>query len=163
MFRKTALSVAFVLSSAFAGAQTKVASQNVTIPARKITQKVTLNGRSAQITFTIPAQTVSVPTPAVPAAPPALPDGLTYANGVLTVTGSIKATSIDLTGGTALPTSASGLYLLQMTGGFLQPVPYVPYTPPPSGALMITPGAPDCMSTGCVKALVANLPTQVAQ
>jgi hypothetical protein len=130
MFRKAALVVAFMLSCAFAGAQTKVTSQNVTIPARTITQKVILNGRSAQITFTIPAQTVSMPKPAVPATPPALPDGLTYANGVLTVAGSIKAASIDLTGGSALPTSANGLYLLQLTGGFLKPVPYVPYSPP---------------------------------
>lgn len=112
-----ALLLAFALSCLFADAQ------SITIPAHSFTQTITINGKATKVTITEPAQTVKIPAPALPA-------GLTFANGVLAVSGSIKASSINLTGGPGLPTSANGLYLLQLKGGFLQPIPYVPYTPP---------------------------------
>lgn len=115
--KKPALIAALLLSCVFAHAQT------ITIPAHSFTQTFTINGKATKVTITEPAQTVKIPTPTLPA-------GLTFANGVLTVSGSIKASSINLTGGPGLPTSANGLYLLQLKGGFLQPIPYVPYTPP---------------------------------
>jgi hypothetical protein len=121
VFKKVSLLLAFALSCVSAGAQT------VTLPARTVTQTVTLNGRSAQLTFTIPAQTVLIPKPAV--VTPPLPTGITFSNGVLTVAGSISATALNLTGGATTPVSASGLYLLQLTDGFFHPVPYVPYVP----------------------------------
>lgn len=108
-------------------------AQSVTIPARSFTQAFTINGKQVKLRITVPQQIVAIPAPTLPA-------GLTFSKGVLTVAGSIQATSIDLTGGSALPTSASGLYLLQLTGGFLQPVPYVPYTPPPPSGALIVPG-----------------------
>jgi hypothetical protein len=107
----TKLIFLFLLSvSAFA--------QSVTIPAQTVVTPVTINGTAVNITITIPAQTVALPATS-------LPSGFTWANGVLTVPGSISATSVSLTGGSALPTCASNLYLWQYSAGELQPYCYV--------------------------------------
>lgn len=110
---------------AFASSHVYVNAQSITIPAHSFSQTITINGKPTKVTITEPAQTVKIPAPVT-----ALPKGLTFANGVLTVSGSIKASSINLTGGPSMPVSANGLYIFQLKGGYLQPVPYVPYTPP---------------------------------
>lgn len=101
-------------------------AQSITIPAQTIKTQIIINGVAVPVSVPIPAQIINLPTP-----PPAtgFPAGITYTNGVLTVKGSISADSISLTGGTNLPVSSSGLYVLQLTGGFLHPVPYVPFVP----------------------------------
>lgn len=96
-------------------------AQSITIPAQTITTPVTINGFTAKITITVPAQTVALPA----SGGTALPSGITWANNVLTVAGSVQATSVSLTGGPALPTCTSGLFLWQLVSGTLTPACYV--------------------------------------
>lgn len=106
-----------------------VGSTCITIPAQQV--PLIWNGKTLKVN--IPAQTV--PLPALSGS--SLPAGLTFtpASGttpaVLAVAGNVSAASISLSGGPPLPTSANGLYLLQMQAtGFLTPVPYVPVVLP---------------------------------
>lgn len=74
--------------------------------------------------------TCSVVVPAT-----SLPSGMTFASGVLTVP-QISTGSILLTGGQAYP---DGQYLVQITGGAITYVPYIPLTgtnpAPPTASL----------------------------
>jgi len=106
-----------LLLSASALAQT-----SLTIPAQTFQTPVTINGTVIQLSITVPSQTVTLPAQGAAAA---LPSGMTFANGVLTVNGSISATSVALTGGSALPTCVSNLFLWQLVSGVLQPSCYV--------------------------------------
>lgn len=97
-------------------------AQSITIPAQKVT--VTINAR--KYTITIPAQTVNLPASTLPSGLKWTPASGTTP-GILAVAGNVLANAVLMTGGPTLPTSANGLYLLQMqTTGFLTPVPYVP-------------------------------------
>lgn len=114
----------FICGSTFGYAQTPLV-----IPSQTVVTPVTVNGTAIQLTITIPAQTVTIPAQGAAA----LPTGLTWANGVFTVAGSISTTQLALTGGPSLPPSTSGLYLWQLVTGVLQPVAYVmpTFTVPP--------------------------------
>lgn len=85
-----------------------LAQTQLTIPAHQWTQPVTVNGVTVSITIKEPAQVVTLPPSG---GGTALPSGLTWANGVFTVAGSVAATSVSMTGGPALPTCATNLYL----------------------------------------------------
>ena len=113
------LALLFLSASAFA--------QSITIPAQTFPTTVTINGTPVTITITVPSQAVALPASA------SLPPGMTYANNVLTVNGSITTASVSLTGGTALPTCASNLFLWQLSAGILQPTCYTAptFTIPP--------------------------------
>src|ERR1700749_677796 len=76
------------------------AQTTLSIPAHSWTQPVTVNGITVTITLNEPAQTVPVPA----SGGSALPSGITWSNNVLTVAGTISATSVSLTGGPAIPT-----------------------------------------------------------
>lgn len=105
--------VLFLLSTA-------AMAQTVQIPAIPMTVPIVINGTTVKITFTIPAQTITVPSSG------GLPSGMTFSSTAgLTVTGPITATQINLTGGPTLPTCASGLFLFKLTSGMLQPTCYV--------------------------------------
>jgi hypothetical protein len=101
-------------------------AQSITIPAQTITTPVTVNATTVKLTITVPQQVVPLPASVLPA-------GLTWSNGVLAVAGSVSATSVALTGGPALPTCASELFLWQLVSGTLQPACYTPpaFTVPP--------------------------------
>lgn len=113
-----------LISIALLAASTAFA-QSITIPAQNVTVTI---GRTKG-TITIPAQTVPLPA--------TLPAGWVWTPaagttpGLLTIPGSISASSLTMTGGPALPKSASGLYLWQAQAtGILTPVPYVPFVLP---------------------------------
>ena len=121
--------ILLLLLTTSAFAQCPTGATCITIPSQPVS--VTFNGKVYRVN--IPAQTV--PLPALGGS--ALPAGLTWTPatsttpGVLSVAGNVSAASISLTGGPTLPSSASGLYLLQQqTTGFLTPVPYVPIALP---------------------------------
>jgi hypothetical protein len=108
-------------------------AQSITIPSQTVVTPVTINGTTVQISITIPAQTVTLPTSTA-----GLPSGMTYSStaglsvtGPIVSTGSISATTLSLTSGPTLPTSTSGMYVWELTGGLLEPVPYIPYVLPP--------------------------------
>jgi hypothetical protein len=117
----------------------------ITIPAQTVTASVPINGTTVKISIAVPAQAVPLP-----ASIAGLPSGFTLTNGVFT----IPASTITLTGGPALPTCASELFLWQFvaatgsTPGSLQPACYVAPTlsiPPiavsqaANGAVTLTP------------------------
>jgi hypothetical protein len=94
--------------------------QSLTIPAQTFTTPLTINGTTIQLTITVPSQTVALPA----SGGASLPSGLTWSSGVLSVAGSVTATSINITGGPALPTCVSNLFLWQLVSGVLQPACY---------------------------------------
>jgi hypothetical protein len=100
-----------------------MATNALVIPAQTVNSPLVVNGTTVQLSIAIPAQTVQVP-----ASTSGLPTGITWANGVLTVAGSITATQVTLSGGPALPASPSGLYVLQLVNGVLEPVALPPIT-----------------------------------
>jgi hypothetical protein len=138
-----------LLFAFFLSATTSLA-QSITIPAQTISTPLTINGTTVQISITIPSQTV-----ALPAAGPGLPPGMTYSQSAgLTVTGGVTASGavtgseLAVTGGSAVPTCSSGLYLLQYTAStnMLTPACYTPTSIPAitvsqaaSGAITLTP------------------------
>lgn len=88
-------------------------AQSITIPAQTFSTPVTINGVTVQVSITVPSQLVSLP-----ASTGSLPTGMTYSSstglsvtGPITSTGQVTATQVSLTGGSAPPTCASGLYL----------------------------------------------------
>jgi hypothetical protein len=103
-----------------------MATTPFTIPAQTITSPLVVNGTTVQLSIVVPAQTVQLP--ASGGGTGSLPAGLTWTNSVLAVAGSITATQITLSGGPALPASSTGLYVLQLVNGALQPVAYPPIT-----------------------------------
>lgn len=83
----------------------------ITVPSQQVA--VIINGTTIQIT--IPAQAVPLP-----AATGALPTGMTYSattgltvSGAVTASGTVTGQYLAVTGGSAVPTCTSGLYLLQ--------------------------------------------------
>lgn len=113
-----------------------MATTPVTIPAQTVTSPLVVNGVTVNLSIAIPAQTIQVP--AGGGGTSTLPAGLTWSGGVLAVAGAITATQITLSGGPALPPSASGLYVLQNVGGVLEPVAYPPLTALSPGANTLT-------------------------
>ena len=115
-----------ILSHALLAQTCPTGATCITIPAQQVS--VTWNGKALKVN--IPAQTVPLPTAALPAGITFTPaSGTTPA--VLAVAGNVSAASISLTNGPALPNSTNGLYLLQLQPtGFLTPTPYVPVALP---------------------------------
>jgi hypothetical protein len=125
-------------------------AQSITIPAQTFTTPVTINGTTVQISVTVPAQAVPLPATGT-----GLPTGMTYSQSAgLTVTGGVTASGVVtgselvVTGGSAVPTCSSGLYLLQYTAStnMLTPACYTPTSIPAitvsqaaSGAITLTP------------------------
>jgi hypothetical protein len=108
-------------------------AQSITIPAQTFTTPVTINGTTVQISVTVPAQAVPLPATGT-----GLPTGMTYS----------QSAGLTVTGGSAVPTCSSGLYLLQYTAStnMLTPACYTPTSIPAitvsqaaSGAITLTP------------------------
>lgn len=105
----------------------------ITIPAQTVTSPLTVNGTKINLSIAIPAQAITIPDSSG-----GLPAGLTWSNGVFTVAGSITASQVTLTGGPTLPPSDSGLYVLQLVNGVLEPVAYPPISAASTAANTIT-------------------------
>src|SRR5271156_1794844 len=91
--------------------------QTITTPQQVVTTTITIQGTTVKVPITIPSQKVAWPF-----------TGITWANSALTVNGTVTAKQLSLTGGGALPASASGYYLFQLVNGVLTPVAYPPAT-----------------------------------
>lgn len=151
----------FLATVAFAQATCPTGSTCITVPAQAITipafnVQVTINNTPVQIQVAIPQFSVPAQVVPLPASAAALPAGITWtpANGstpgllnvagAITASGQVTAPSLDMTGGSALPPSTSGLYVWQLTSGELQPVAFTPYVLP---ALTVSQAAAPAVNT----------------